>query len=709
MAILRQKKILNVIPGTAPQLTVHCSQDDAGSEVAFDLYAGSAPFEPQDAAISVQGVRKDGTGFGPVACTYEGNVVTVTLDATMTGVAGPAVCELTITEEGGTVSTANFALLVEAAAFPHGPIVDDSVDVYQQILAYVQGFAASAAADATEKVAEEATARAAADAEMQGQISAETAARSAADGLLQTEIDQIIAPTGEAPSAAEVQNARIGEDGTVYDTLGNAIRGQVGDLKSAINEIDAEVFDKTYVNIAQKVNDSNYPLGWKLGKFHSDGTYVNQPDGIRNTKAMDLTGYGELILSVPNSVYIAYILEYTNATINSTNFSRVVFSSQTAKKTTFTPAIGKYYAIGIEGMADFSEVYDDETFVGQIKLFEQESNIPDKDTYFNEKISFEPFVETNNQFLTNTGEIASAGSVQYNIAKCAVSAGDILVISGSNTYYNAIFAFFDSEMTLITVGTYSTTGSSTITNVENFRIKAPTNSAYVVVNYMRQGVYASIKKVVGSKIKGVFLGKKWCCVGDSLTEKNTASSVHYYDYIAEKTDIVPVVMGVGGSGYARKADTDEAFYQRVANVPTDSDVITIFGSFNDLGSGLDLGTVNDTGTTTIAGCINTTIDTIQARIPLANIGVVAPTPWDTTRPTTSGNAYYYVEMLKAICARRSIPFLDLWRESNLRPWDADFRAVAYSKDNGSGTHPDENGHKLIAPHFEAFLDTLLLH
>lgn len=57
----------------------------------------------------------------------------------------------------------------------------------------------------------------------------------AEDTLLQTQIDQLVAPTGDAPSAAEVENARIGVDSTVYPTLGQAIRGQVADLKSALN------------------------------------------------------------------------------------------------------------------------------------------------------------------------------------------------------------------------------------------------------------------------------------------------------------------------------------------------------------------------------------------------------------------------------------------------------------------------------------------
>lgn len=58
---------------------------------------------------------------------------------------------------------------------------------------------------------------------------------------LDSRVDQIVAPTGEAPSAAEVFDARVGEDGITYTNLGDAIRTQVVNLKSEINEIDEEI------------------------------------------------------------------------------------------------------------------------------------------------------------------------------------------------------------------------------------------------------------------------------------------------------------------------------------------------------------------------------------------------------------------------------------------------------------------------------------
>lgn len=68
-------------------------------------------------------------------------------------------------------------------------------------------------------------------------IASEISARQSGDSNLQSQIDQIIAPSGEAPSAAEVENARIGDDGVTYDTLGNAIRGQFADVKNVLNKV----------------------------------------------------------------------------------------------------------------------------------------------------------------------------------------------------------------------------------------------------------------------------------------------------------------------------------------------------------------------------------------------------------------------------------------------------------------------------------------
>lgn len=318
------------------------------------------------------------------------------------------------------------------------------------------------------------------------------------------------------------------------------------------------------------------------------------------------------------------------------------------------------------------------------------------------------FSTIDHKWINASGEFIDTTADTYYITGFVdVSEYAEIYITASANWSNRLYAFYDANEDVVLVGTASE-NTSTFTTVKNGKVTVPSGAKYIVVAGRASSLMPNVAIFYRYVPIGKWYGKKWVCVGDSLTEQNAATSIHYYDYVSETTDITPIIMGVSGSGYARKADQSQAFYQRISSCPTDADVVTIFGSFNDLGTGLPIGSVDDNGTTTIAGCINKTIDNLQTVIPLVNLGIVAPAPWNTTQPSTSGSAYDYVEMLKAICARRSIPFLDLWRCSNLRPWDADFRAIAYSHDGGNGTHPDENGHKLIASRFKAFLETLLI-
>ena len=204
-------------------------------------------------------------------------------------------------------------------------------------------------------------------------------------------------------------------------------------------------------------------------------------------------------------------------------------------------------------------------------------------------------------------------------------------------------------------------------------------------------------------------GKKWCCVGDSLTEVNLRAIKHYYDYVSEKTGIEIVNMGASGTGYVKTVGAN-SFYDRIVNVPTDCDVVTIFGSGNDLSSGVPLGSPTDSvSANTICGYINGTIDRLINIIPRVSLGIVTPTPWIDYPPMiTNNNMEQYANALVSICKLRSIPCLDLYHESNLRPWTEEGRSACYSRDEGNGVHPDENGHRLIAPRFKIFIESLIM-
>lgn len=316
-------------------------------------------------------------------------------------------------------------------------------------------------------------------------------------------------------------------------------------------------------------------------------------------------------------------------------------------------------------------------------------------------------------YIPSSGVVTSTSSTIYSVAKYKIKDLETVYITGSVNYKNCWYSFYDANNNVVGKSAVSTTTSAT-EEIVNQMATVPSNAVFLYVAYVNNSnirKYFPSCKAVQNFIKSnhKFKGKKWVCVGDSLTDVTSNTTKHYYDYIADSTGIVVINMGMSGTGYSKSSSiANSSFRERVAFVPADADVVTIFGSFNDSASGLPLGDIDDTGIDTICGCINTTIDNLYTVIPTIQLGIISPTPWDIFNPyqgSTFGDSY--VSALKSICEKRSIPFLDLYHCSNLRPWEESFRALAYSKDNGNGTHPDEVGHKIIAPRFEAFLDTLI--
>lgn len=205
---------------------------------------------------------------------------------------------------------------------------------------------------------------------------------------------------------------------------------------------------------------------------------------------------------------------------------------------------------------------------------------------------------------------------------------------------------------------------------------------------------------------------RWMAIGDSLTSAYTLgeSSDNYVSLVAKRLGIVAINKGVGGSGYWKNKNINNAFFQRIPTYTEEADVITIFGSFNDLGTedGINgasvMGDISDTTTDTICGCINATLDAIEEYYPKAIVGIITPTPWSNSH--ASINPESYVTKLKEIAEYRSIPCLDLFHSSNLRPWDESFREMFYlNKEDGA--HPNTLGHKRISGMIANFMQSIV--
>lgn len=256
MAISTQYQNLNLIPGKSAPVVVHCSQGNVGDTVGFYLYDGDEPFYPTNVSIAVHGVRADGSAFGPyaVAVTSGSNLVTFELVTAMTSVAGAAIGELVISDsDQNQVGSTNFGILVETTPYSSTVTYEDDLSIYQRILAYVQSIPAelsgqiateaatreaainNAVTDIQSQISAEASARSSDDASLQSQISSEVGRAKDSEAALSTRIDQIVAPSGAAPSEAEIRDARIDVNGITHSNLGTAIRTQASNLKSKIS------------------------------------------------------------------------------------------------------------------------------------------------------------------------------------------------------------------------------------------------------------------------------------------------------------------------------------------------------------------------------------------------------------------------------------------------------------------------------------------
>lgn len=103
---------------------------------------------------------------------------------------------------------------------------------------------------------------------IQSSLSQEVTARTSGDQLLQSQIDQIVAPSGtiDGASAAEVENARVGVDATTYASLGEAIRGQVSNLNNDLSTAN----NNQMTNF--EVVTGNRALTFKKGYYTSQTT-----------------------------------------------------------------------------------------------------------------------------------------------------------------------------------------------------------------------------------------------------------------------------------------------------------------------------------------------------------------------------------------------------------------------------------------------------
>lgn len=205
--------------------------------------------------------------------------------------------------------------------------------------------------------------------------------------------------------------------------------------------------------------------------------------------------------------------------------------------------------------------------------------------------------------------------------------------------------------------------------------------------------------------------------GDSITEHNFRATKNWHDYLKDWLGFGTVINdGVSGTGFTRTYGTSQSIYSRIDNWSTTTDYILVMASMNDGGgnnAALSLGSFSDTGVgTSYYGDCKAVINKLLAKYPEKPIGIITPPP----RGTTGDRGLYYGitgwyepwnEALLNVCANYSIPCLDMYHNSGLRPWITSNNAAFFSCDtspSGDGTHPNAEGQKIMAYKIYKFVE-----
>lgn len=325
-----------------------------------------------------------------------------------------------------------------------------------------------------------------------------------------------------------------------------------------------------------------------------------------------------------------------------------------------------------------------------------------------------------NHFL-NWDSNAISENVNVKYSSIPVCEGEIYEVSGYSFYGARLVIFRDVKGKKISSFPSSngirwdkgivTVPQDAVEMIVQSRSENATDGSANYKNHYETKLYKSVQADRFKHDKNI----KWVAVGDSLTASSTLNPLpNYTNFVADELGITVVNKGISGTGYVNtNSGASTTFVSRIAELPVDANVVTFFGSFNDVYVSYNLGSITDTSAdNTFYGKLKKTVEDVSARCPNAAIGFITPTPWGSVNAVTGGTTYetkgkQYVQAIIDVANMYSIPILDLFSGSNVRMYDADF-IVKYGRYGTDSTHPNSEAHrKFIAPKVARFVETLI--
>lgn len=223
----------------------------------------------------------------------------------------------------------------------------------------------------------------------------------------------------------------------------------------------------------------------------------------------------------------------------------------------------------------------------------------------------------------------------------------------------------------------------------------------IAKGYLKQDKETEVNYSPLKNLTGVF-------IGDSITEVNFRTSKNYHQFIAERTGLNVINLGVSGTGYVDRLNV-------VDYITEQPDFISVFLGTNDYsgvtGSKL-LGDVTDTDVPTVASHIYTLLNNLINKFPNTPVLTITPlpriesNPHDENKGENGYSLYELSKVIKGVSKRLGVPCLDLYHCSHLRPWidEVNQHFFSYQEGQADGLHPNYRGHEYISYPIQSFLE-----
>lgn len=347
-------------------------------------------------------------------------------------------------------------------------------------------------------------------------------------------IDNIIA--GPAPSAEEIVDARLGDDGVTYPSLGDAIRDQVGDLKSDIDDRISGVNFSANGNLynTQALVENKYidPSSGKIVSTTHTGfayskTYINVNAGetICSNTRMFMAYYDSNL-----NIVSALQMDSTKKTVVPSGVAFVRFSASAPDQ----------YAVVVQRGESLNSDKNDYTFsldglnINPFSLGAQQykslMNYEQGDNLYNVyAIIKQKYIDPSSGKILST----SSDTWAYSTTYIPVSSGDVLTATD-----RMIIAYYDDEYNVVSALQMPTSKQTTVpagASFARFSVSVNDHSAVKVVKG------TSIGSSVGTysfRLKGLSVGEGVIVVDANGGGDYTSFTEAIYENVDDGRDVI---------------------------------------------------------------------------------------------------------------------------------------------------------------------------